>query len=439
MPSAPVRATWLTDLHLNFLDEERLKAFATTLMRERPECILVTGDTGEAPDVLQLFEALGLIAPIYGVLGNHDYYRSTIAAVRERARTTSWWLPAREPIRLSGSTMLVGIDGWGDARCGNLDSESLYDWRFVGELDKFGLPAGAARETAALGTAEAEALRAKPPSRGASCSCSPTCRRSRRRAGAREHFVARLAAGFTCIAVGDALLDHARDIRRPRSRCCAVTRTTRRHRADNLLVRTGAGHRATRPTKPIMQATWSLAAIVAGTDEVLVGNAATRRRSRHAFPPELMSSSSAGSSTGSASRPSSAMAESRYTGQRTESRACRVRSRRSRRRRQLRHHATAGLLRSRRPRVLDGAPDRLGCSSAPDRGAVRAVKRERFGWLHVGGRAAMIMRRVAIPSLWTSPEPDLGGLLVFTTGVVAWWGDQHARSRGRCRVMPGRS
>jgi hypothetical protein len=261
-----VRATWLTDLHLNFLDEERLKAFATTLMRERPECLLVTGDTGEAPDVFQFFEILGLIAPSYGVLGNHDYYRSTIAAVRERARTTSWWLPARDPIELSDSTTLVGIDGWGDARCGNLESEvKLADWRCIGELDGLLVcpPAERCARLQALGTAEAEALRGKlagiAPRELLVLTHVPPFADACWYDG--KHSSPDWLPWFTCIAVGDVLLDYARA--HPATTItvlCGHTHGRGEHRAaDNLLVRTGGwAPRQQTYGHPIVQATWSV-------------------------------------------------------------------------------------------------------------------------------------------------------------------------------------
>ena len=43
-----MRATWLTDLHLNFLRPLALKAFYKTVAAERPGVLLVTGDTAEA-------------------------------------------------------------------------------------------------------------------------------------------------------------------------------------------------------------------------------------------------------------------------------------------------------------------------------------------------------------------------------------------------------
>ena len=78
-----MRATWLTDIHLNFLRPLALKAFYDQVAAEEPQVLLVTGDIGESDSVVRFVSELGRLAPIYFVLGNHDYYRSSIAAVRE--------------------------------------------------------------------------------------------------------------------------------------------------------------------------------------------------------------------------------------------------------------------------------------------------------------------------------------------------------------------
>lgn len=163
MTNAIMRVAWVTDVHLSFCDVERMKAFATAIMRERPDRILITGDTGEAEDVAKFFELLAAIAPCHGVLGNHDYYGSSIAAVRERVRPLGWWLPAA-PVRLTEATTLIGVDGWGDGRCGNLASTvKLADWQQIAELDGL-LWCDAEKRCAtlqALGDAEAAALQAQ--------------------------------------------------------------------------------------------------------------------------------------------------------------------------------------------------------------------------------------------------------------------------------------
>jgi len=127
----------MTDLHLNFLRPLALKAFYGKVAAERPDALLVTGDTAEGDTIEKFLAELAKIAPVYFVLGNHDFYRSTIRDVRDRvrnvARTT--WLPPKGPIKLTDKVVMIGVDGWGDARCGDLASKvALSDWQLIGDL-----------------------------------------------------------------------------------------------------------------------------------------------------------------------------------------------------------------------------------------------------------------------------------------------------------------
>ncbi|HUS30286.1 MAG TPA: metallophosphoesterase, partial [Kofleriaceae bacterium] len=130
-----MRATWLTDVHLNFMRPLALRAFYERVRQERPDCLFVTGDIGEADSVGRFVEELGRIAPVYYVLGNHDYYRAGIHAVRENL--PAGWLPAAGPVALTEQTVLLGVDGWGDARCGDLDSNvQLSDWQLIEDFER---------------------------------------------------------------------------------------------------------------------------------------------------------------------------------------------------------------------------------------------------------------------------------------------------------------
>src|SRR5215475_12570896 len=98
-----------------------LKAFYERVKQEQPQVLLVTGDIGEGDSVVRFVTELADIAPIYFVLGNHDFYRSSIAAVRgqvQRLDDRATWLPALAPLQLTERVALLGVDGWGDARCG---------------------------------------------------------------------------------------------------------------------------------------------------------------------------------------------------------------------------------------------------------------------------------------------------------------------------------
>jgi 3',5'-cyclic-AMP phosphodiesterase len=260
-----VRCAWVTDVHLNFVDQERLIAFFDDVKRARPDVIFVTGDTGEAHDVFKFIELFALIAPTHAVLGNHDYYGSTIAALR--ASAPKEWLPPHAPLRLTDRTTLLGIDGWGDGRCGNLDSKVLLsDWREIGELDGllFCPPAERCARLRAIGEAEAGLLAEQlartdaqelivlthvPPFPDA---CWYEGKRSS----------PEWLPWFTCVAVGEVLLAHARA--HPATTLtvlCGHTHGRGEYRAtENLIVRTGGWEPGQRSYgNPIVQSTWEIA------------------------------------------------------------------------------------------------------------------------------------------------------------------------------------
>jgi hypothetical protein len=263
-----VRVTWLTDLHLNFLDEGGVVEFIEAVRRERPELLLVGGDTGECDDVFEYVARLGEVAPTWFVLGNHDFYGSSIAAVRAAAvaRANGRWLPAAGPVRLTEATTLIGVDGWGDARCGDLGSPiRLTDWVKIEELRGLttsqrieALRALGAREAAQLAgqlaglvepTRALLVLTHVPPFAGA---CWYDGRTSD----------SAWLPWFTCVAVGEVLLAYARQ--HPRTSITALCGHTHGIgeyvAAENLVVRTGGWAAGQRDYgNPVVQATWDVA------------------------------------------------------------------------------------------------------------------------------------------------------------------------------------
>ena len=110
-----------------------LRTFYDRIKAENPDVLFVTGDIGESDSVARFVDELAAIAPIYYVLGNHDYYRSSIHEVRRKL--PPGWLPALEPAPLTERTVLLGVDGWADARCGDLQSNvQLSDWQLIEEF-----------------------------------------------------------------------------------------------------------------------------------------------------------------------------------------------------------------------------------------------------------------------------------------------------------------
>lgn len=139
-----MRLAWLTDVHLNFVSGERLRGLAEEVAATGAEAAVITGDIGEADDVEELLEAFAaaLGRPVHFVLGNHDFYGSSVAEVRAamewrtRAGGLLSWLPAAGVVPLTARAALVGHDGWGDARAGDWEHSrvELADFHAIADL-----------------------------------------------------------------------------------------------------------------------------------------------------------------------------------------------------------------------------------------------------------------------------------------------------------------
>lgn len=118
---------WLTDLHLDHAHQSEVAALHDSLRGDRGVPVVLTGDISTArrlvADLEEIADAAG--APVYHVLGNHDHYGSSVAAVRDlvidlaRRRPEIAWLPPAGVVTLDDATVLVGVDGWADGRHGD--------------------------------------------------------------------------------------------------------------------------------------------------------------------------------------------------------------------------------------------------------------------------------------------------------------------------------
>ena len=122
-----MRIVWVTDIHLNFLGPGEREKFFSTITAHQPDGVFVTGDIAEAPTLTPLLEEMQkmLQVRVYFVLGNHDYYFSSIQKVRKsleywsEANQQVIYLPFAGVVELTSTTVLIGQDGWGDGRYGN--------------------------------------------------------------------------------------------------------------------------------------------------------------------------------------------------------------------------------------------------------------------------------------------------------------------------------
>ena len=121
------RYAWLTDIHLEFLRSKETVAFVKELAARKLDGLFITGDISTASQIeahLQLFEDV-YQAPVYFVLGNHDYYGGSIETVRKMVEKvcskSKWlhWLPMCGVEAIGKDTCLIGHDGWADGRLGD--------------------------------------------------------------------------------------------------------------------------------------------------------------------------------------------------------------------------------------------------------------------------------------------------------------------------------
>ena len=138
------RIAWMTDIHLNFLGTSQIETWLHTIKQDNYQAMLITGDIGEADSLEDYLIRIAeyLAVPIYFVLGNHDYYRSSIENVRANIRRLDTahaqlnWLPEHGVIKLSDTVGLVGHGAWSDGGYGHFLGSNLMlnDYVLIQEL-----------------------------------------------------------------------------------------------------------------------------------------------------------------------------------------------------------------------------------------------------------------------------------------------------------------
>lgn len=137
---------WLTDIHLNFLDDDARREFYQDIIETSCDAVLISGDIAEASSVSPILKEMAaqIKMPIYFILGNHDYYRGKVNDVREsmseltKSEKLLHWLPTSGMQTLDDNTVLIGQDGWADGRLGDYQNSrvALNDSRMIADLFK---------------------------------------------------------------------------------------------------------------------------------------------------------------------------------------------------------------------------------------------------------------------------------------------------------------
>ncbi len=160
-----MKLVWASDIHLNFIngtgiDRNARELFYADILNRNPDCVVISGDIAESHNVVELLQEVELSvgAPLYFVLGNHDFYRSSVKAVKESVKHMGY-IPNMGVIPLSASTALVGVDAWGDCRNGDYENNTMTmsDWLYIEELNAAYLKGPAKLKKALQKLADADA------------------------------------------------------------------------------------------------------------------------------------------------------------------------------------------------------------------------------------------------------------------------------------------
>lgn len=126
-------AAWWTDPHFELLSVVQRKQVLKAWSESTADCAIVTGDISHGSTTLGWLRLLAEVfgRPMYFVLGNHDYYGTSIDRQREAVGRLCgeledlYYLTSGGVVALSVETALVGHDGWGDMREGDWEGTGV--------------------------------------------------------------------------------------------------------------------------------------------------------------------------------------------------------------------------------------------------------------------------------------------------------------------------
>jgi Icc protein len=217
------RVAWLTDIHLDFLESpQQVLDFLLSISDANVDALLLGGDIASAPSLTGYLEQIAEVVerPTHFVLGNHDFYygsihdvRRSVAELCERDPRLNY-LSVSGPVALSPTVGLVGHDGWADGRTGDYERSTVMmnDYQLISELAPLS-KAARLELLHALGDEAANHIRQTLPAafdrfeRTILLTHIPPLREACWYNG--ETSDDEWAPHFTCIAMGEAILDVA--------------------------------------------------------------------------------------------------------------------------------------------------------------------------------------------------------------------------------------
>jgi predicted MPP superfamily phosphohydrolase len=118
---------WMSDLHLDQATAKNCRKLLGDLKNTEYDAAVITGDTAASDTLVQHLKALADACaprPLFVLLGNHDFYGSSLYATQSQVRrlchktANLHHLQDHGVVWLNERTVLLGHHGWADARCG---------------------------------------------------------------------------------------------------------------------------------------------------------------------------------------------------------------------------------------------------------------------------------------------------------------------------------
>jgi len=155
-----MRLVWFTDMHLDHItadplgrydgfynqdNDDIIIGFCKNVVKNlKPDAVMIGGDISNAycidAHLRLLSKSFG--KKVYFVLGNHDAYGSSLAAVDMivqdvvKSNKNLTWLDRANPIKLTDNTCLIGSSLWTDGKSGNWRTSNVWlnDYNVIAEL-----------------------------------------------------------------------------------------------------------------------------------------------------------------------------------------------------------------------------------------------------------------------------------------------------------------
>ncbi|WP_188055290.1 metallophosphoesterase family protein [Oryzomonas rubra] len=129
-----MQLAWLTDIHLNFVGRTEVNSLCDDIRTSGAAAVLITGDIASALYLTRYLDnfASSLQMPVYFVLGNHDYYGSSIREINDAVGKLIsempqliWLSACLACIPITDNTCLVGHEGLADGRLGDPEGSEV--------------------------------------------------------------------------------------------------------------------------------------------------------------------------------------------------------------------------------------------------------------------------------------------------------------------------